>query len=186
MSITHDFVSPKSDGADASVVRPSDWNAAHALAAGYAVPQFVRKTGDSTSTSTSFADVPDLSFTVAANTNYHVRFCVFLITSATTEGYALSVNGPTGTYKVGGIAPTSAPAGAGNAAMHGAGSVADTAGLATTAGPGTGQPVMALVEATVQVGGSGGTLALRYRAETGGANSVTIQTNSIGELFVIP
>ena len=32
MGITHPFVSGKSDGADATLVRPSDWNAAHVLA----------------------------------------------------------------------------------------------------------------------------------------------------------
>ena len=29
MGVTHTMVSGKSDGADASLVRPSDWNAAH-------------------------------------------------------------------------------------------------------------------------------------------------------------
>lgn len=31
MVITHAFVNPKADGADATIVRPSDWNANHAL-----------------------------------------------------------------------------------------------------------------------------------------------------------
>lgn len=29
MTITHTFVNPKADGADATITRPSDWNAAH-------------------------------------------------------------------------------------------------------------------------------------------------------------
>lgn len=35
MTITHTFQSAKTDGADAAVVQPSDWNAAHTIAAGY-------------------------------------------------------------------------------------------------------------------------------------------------------
>ena len=31
MAITHAFVNPKSDGGDTTIVRPSDWNAAHAV-----------------------------------------------------------------------------------------------------------------------------------------------------------
>src|SRR5215471_13319825 len=31
LSISHMFVDPKPDGADATVVRPSDWNAAHSI-----------------------------------------------------------------------------------------------------------------------------------------------------------
>lgn len=32
MPITHPFVSPKADGADATLVRPSNWNAQHTIA----------------------------------------------------------------------------------------------------------------------------------------------------------
>jgi hypothetical protein len=35
MTITHTFQSAKSDGADTTVVQPSDWNAAHTIAEGY-------------------------------------------------------------------------------------------------------------------------------------------------------
>jgi len=31
MSVVHNFVSPKSDGGDATLVRPSNWNANHTL-----------------------------------------------------------------------------------------------------------------------------------------------------------
>lgn len=39
MTITHTFESPKADGADATVVQPSDWNATHTIAAGYFMPR---------------------------------------------------------------------------------------------------------------------------------------------------
>jgi hypothetical protein len=152
---------------------------------GGAVASYVRKTaGDQAFTSTSFADVTGLTFAVSASTVYKFRFVVFLITSGTGEGYALSVNGPAGTYKFGGILPAAAPNAAGNASLIGTGGAADSAGLAVTAGPG-GTNTFALIEGVVAVGGSGGTLALRARAETGGANSVTVQNNSIGELVEI-
>lgn len=143
-----------------------------------------RKTSNQAVTSTSFIDVTDLTFTVLANTNYHFRFAVFLLTSATTEGYALSVNGPAGTYKIGGIIPVAVPSSSGQGALHGAGAVADTTGLTVISGPG-GSAVMALVEGTVAIGGSGGTLALRVKTENGGAQSTTIQTGSYGEVSAI-
>lgn len=37
MSITHTFVSSKSDGGDSTLVKPSDWNASHTIADGYAL-----------------------------------------------------------------------------------------------------------------------------------------------------
>lgn len=40
MTITHTFTSPKADGADATLVRPSNWNDTHTIAAGY---EFIRK-----------------------------------------------------------------------------------------------------------------------------------------------
>lgn len=144
-----------------------------------------RKTSDQASTSTSFADVTELTFAVEASTNYRFRFVVFLVTSSTGEGYALSVNGPSGTYKIGGLIPTGAGSATDQTGVQQSGAAADTTGLNVTTGPGSTQPVLALIEGVVLVGGSAGTLALRVKAETGGANSVTVQTNSYGEIGVI-
>lgn len=144
---------------------------------------FARKTSDQSSTSTSFADVTGLTFSVLANTNYRYRFVVWVLTNTAGEGYNLSVNGPSGTYKMGAILPTAAPAPGGNAANHATGAVADTTGLTTNAGPTA--AAIAILEGVALIGASGGTLALRVKAETGGANSVTVQANSYGELSVI-
>jgi hypothetical protein len=38
MGITHQFVSPKADQSDATLVRPSNWNADHVIPAGYVLP----------------------------------------------------------------------------------------------------------------------------------------------------
>jgi hypothetical protein len=143
-----------------------------------------RKTSDQTTTSTSFADVTGLTFAVSANTNYWVRFFIFFQTSATTEGAQFSVNGPTGTYKIGGFVPVSAVAAGGGTIGHASGAAADTTGLAFNAGPGT-TDTIAIIEGVVLVGASGGTLALRVRTETGGANSTTVKTNSVGQITIV-
>lgn len=44
MPVTHAFTSAKSDGADATLVRPSDWNAGHLLP--YAAGTFTVATGN--------------------------------------------------------------------------------------------------------------------------------------------
>lgn len=142
---------------------------------------YARKTSDQNVTSATFVDITGLTVSVLANAVYRVKAGIFLITSAAGEGYNLSVNGPSGTYKLGGIIPAAAPNSGGSAANHAQGAVADTAGLSATAGPGA-APVLAIVEGVVVIGASGGTLAMRVRAETGGAQSVTVQTNSFMEV----
>lgn len=52
--VKHAFVNPKSDGADATVARPSDWNAAHVIG-GYDIERYTG--GDISLTSTSQAAV---------------------------------------------------------------------------------------------------------------------------------
>jgi hypothetical protein len=148
---------------------------------------FARKTGDQSSSSTSFADVTDLTFAVAANTIYRFRFVIHFNTSATTEGCQFSVNGPSGTYRFGGFVPASTPTAGGSAILHSSAGAADSAALVPNAGPGNagGVATMAIIEGIASIGGSGGTLALRFRAETGGGNSVQVLTNSFGEISII-
>jgi len=144
---------------------------------------YARKTSDQASTSTSFADVTGLTFAVSASTIYRFRFVLFVLTNTAGEGFALSVNGPAGTYKLGGFLPATTPSPAGNTVGILTGAVADTTGINVSSGPTSSS--IAILEGVVSVGGAGGTLALRFKAETGGANSVTIQTNSYGEIAVI-
>jgi hypothetical protein len=145
---------------------------------------YVRKTADQTSTSTSFADVTDLTFAVAASKWYHFRFVCFIVTSAAGEGYILSVNGPSSLLRFHVLAPVAVGSSAGNAANHATGATVDNAsGSAATAGGAT--RITAILEGIIQTDGTGGTLALRLRAETGGANSATVQAASFGELIEI-
>lgn len=53
MSLNHAFVSPKPDGADVTLLRPSNWNADHVFSGGVAGNLLVRDTGPSGGTSWS-------------------------------------------------------------------------------------------------------------------------------------
>jgi hypothetical protein len=67
MPITHAFVSAKSDGGDATLVRPGDWNATHVGANGFDEAVTVKDTAggaDLTTTSTSFTDVTGATATL--------------------------------------------------------------------------------------------------------------------------
>ena len=66
MPITHSKVSSVSDGADTTLVRPSDWNASHVTTG--IIPEFVRKPSDTTIQSDTTAnDDPHMTFAIAAN-----------------------------------------------------------------------------------------------------------------------
>jgi hypothetical protein len=56
--------------------------------------KFVLKTGDTNTTSTSFSDITDLSFSVTAGKTYWFRFVIPYATSVTSNGIKLSINGP--------------------------------------------------------------------------------------------
>lgn len=148
-------------------------------------PRYARKTGDQGSTSTSYADVTDLTFAVAANKAYKFRFVVFFTTSNASEGIGLSINGPSGaTLRFGGFVPASASAPTGNAAIFTSGGGTDSNAMVPTAGPGA-TNTTSIIEGVMVVSSTPGTLALRVKAETGGAQSVTVLTNSFGEIVEI-
>lgn len=54
----------------------------------------MKKTADQNFTSTSYADVTDLSFPVLANTDYAFEFTVIWSSVATTTGVSFALNGP--------------------------------------------------------------------------------------------
>ena len=64
MSITHSFVSAKSDGGDATLVRPSDWNAAHVLEGFH--PTIIQDKSTENSSSSSVAVTLDSTPTVGS------------------------------------------------------------------------------------------------------------------------
>lgn len=59
------------------------------------------KSSDQSSTSTSFANINDLSASVSSNTTYQIDAVIMFTTDATTTGIDLGVNGPSGATVVG-------------------------------------------------------------------------------------
>ncbi len=139
-------------------------------------PTIARASADVVVTNSSFVNATNLSFAVAATTNYRFRFVVHYTTAATTTGIRFGINGPAAqtALRVGGILPT------GTGAMNAGSQTAyDTAIFAATTGPG-GTAVCGVIEGVFRNGNNSGTLALRVASETGSA--VTILTDSHGEL----
>lgn len=73
MPITHSFVSAKSDGGDATVVRPGDWNADHVGASDWDAT--IVKASDQTVTNNSTPqNDSELSFTLSASSVYLIEY----------------------------------------------------------------------------------------------------------------
>jgi hypothetical protein len=94
MPITHTFVSAKSDGGDATLVRPSDWNASHTVElAGTLLALKVYAPSSQTIYSTSSSTLADVdatnfavTFTAPASGNVIVRASAWIDQSAGTGG----------------------------------------------------------------------------------------------------
>lgn len=136
---------------------------------------------DQTSTSTSYADVTGLTAAVAANTTYQFEAYINWKSSGGTEGIGLAINGPASptvlVVHVGINAAANFYQFAGNA-TYDSGVVATVGGSATVR--------IAHVRGVITTGGTSGTLAIRYRAETGSANSATVVAGSSLILTAIP
>jgi len=135
-----------------------------------------RKTGSTTTSVTTFVDVADLTFAVAASTDYYFRFIVHHNSGATTTGIRFAINGPAAptALRVGGFVPISTVA-----ANFGSQTAYDTAIFASTTG--TTVDVMSIIEGVFRNGTTAGTLALRVAAEV--AATVTVLPNSHGILI---
>ena len=129
---------------------------------------------DQTSTSTSYADVTGLTMSVSANTTYVFEAYIVWRSSGSAEGIGFAVNGP--------ASPTLLVSHAGvNASANYYQFVTiatsyDSGAIATTGAAATDRA--AHVRGVITTGASSGTFAIRYRAETGGANSATVKTGS--------
>ena len=130
----------------------------------------VRKTADQVkgAPTTTFEDVTDLSFSVAANTDYFFRFAGSYTTSATTNGIRLAINGPATptALRVGGSIPqTNASSSGGSQTAYNTAIFASTNGGGATALP-------FIVEGIFRNGANAGTLALRFASEVGDVSTV--------------
>jgi hypothetical protein len=128
---------------------------------------------DRSSTSTTYADVTDLSFAVDASTNYEIVCNLIYRSVATTTGIGFALNGPASPTVVAGQFVSNSTATALNGrsfnAYNGTGK---TTGV-TTANVDT----YGMFRAYFRNGTNAGTLQLRYSSEVGGS-SVTVKANS--------
>lgn len=126
---------------------------------------------DITSSSTTLADATGLTCTVSANTTYVVEANVFFTTNTSSEGLGLALNGPSGAT----VAINIAVQATSSAWTLGAKTAWDDPVVGAT---GSTTPLMARITARVAVSSTAGTVALRLKSETGGANSATIKAGS--------
>lgn len=137
---------------------------------------------DRTVVGTAFADVTDLTFTVAANTNYYFRFFLRHWVNATTTGARFALNGP--------ASPTSLKAGchwgfATATAYSGVVTAYETSFFASTAGLTSATPMPAWIEGLLRNGANAGTFALRFAAEVASPGSATVAADSYGVYEVV-
>ena len=140
--------------------------------------------GDSASSSTSFADVTGMGFAVEASHVYHFRYVVFFNTNATSVGIRLAVNGPASPtlLKLGGFISTGAGGQNDSTIAQGSTTAYDTPVIITTTGPG-GTNAFAIIEGLFSNGVNAGTLILRHASET--ATATTIEAGSFGTLVEV-
>lgn len=86
--LKHRFVSPKADGADPQLIRPSNWNDTHAGLDVYS------KSADQTFSTVTLANITDLSFPIAANEKWLGRAVLFFTSAAATTGAKVGMAGP--------------------------------------------------------------------------------------------
>jgi hypothetical protein len=139
-------------------------------------PVVARKSADQASTSTTFADVTGLTFSINASTTYSIVCELSYLTAATTTALQIALNGPASPTALRYTVQTATSA----TAMHNASqsaydTVTNAASALTTALP-------VRLTGTVENGPNAGTLALRMRTEVA-ASSVTIQRGSWCALY---
>ncbi len=137
-----------------------------------------RVSTDRTNATTSFADVTDLQFSLAANKSYYIRFFLRQWSSLATVGARFAVNGPAGcTFKFGCWQPAGTGGTAGDS-QEGVVTAYDTAFIATTADLTSATPLPVFIEGFITTTGTAGTFSLRFAAETTG--TITVAAESFG------
>ena len=141
-------------------------------------PRIAFLAADLVSTSTSFVDVTGFTFAINANKTYSFEVHLLWSSSATTEGGNISVNGPASPTNLQWWREIWTSATAHTSERQST----YNSGTLLAAGPGTAfWPIHMF--GTVENGANAGTLAIRFRAETGGANSVTLRRGSYMKLY---
>jgi hypothetical protein len=154
----------------------ADEAAARAALGIAATNQIARLGSDFVTTSTSLADVTGMTATLAAGKTYKVEVFGSHMTSGTSEGLLVSLNGSAAAANI--IFEAGAATSTTQIQNIFSGTAYDEISPAFGAGPGaTARPFY--VSGVIKNGGSSSTLALRARAETGGANSATVVAGTV-------
>jgi hypothetical protein len=151
-------------------------NQLNALSA--SVQQKIYKTADQ-NIATNAGDVTDLSFPVAANTDYGFEFTVVVTNSSTVKGYQLALNGPSAPTEL--TAKMEVPSSSGAMSSTGTSYGVDTYGTfvgPTSSGPGTGR-VIATICGAFRNGTNAGTFTLQAQS-VGTSSTVTVKRGSWG------
>lgn len=138
-----------------------------------------RKASDSSTTSTSFSDVPGLSMLLAPNSHYKFKFKGAYTAAAGTTGLQLSVNGPASPLFMRAVGVIYAAAGT---PLAGAIAAYDSPISGVNSGGATALPFE--LEGTISTNSAGGAFTLRFRSEVNGSQ-VTILTGSFVELVAV-
>lgn len=143
----------------------------------------MRKSADQTFTTTTLANVTDMSFAVAASQDYYFKFVVMFQSTTTTSGIGLGVTcpaSPTGiTYAVSIYSAAAGTAGA----FQGVSSASGTAVL-TTAAVAANTNYTATIEGILSNGANAGTLQLQARQGGGTAANQVVKKGTYGEWYL--
>lgn len=154
------------------------------IAARLQARQTVRKSADQTFSSTTMANVTDMSFAVASGQDYAFEFTVpFTAGPATTTGIGFDVTVPALTgYVAYGVEIFGFAADAAAGAWHGVGSASADAVLST--GVAVASAInLARIKGVLSNPSAGGTLQLRAKTEVASSN-VVVRKGTFGELYL--
>ncbi len=129
---------------------------------------------DQTTTSTSYADVTGLTADLEADTRYQFEFFVAWRSSNASEGIGLAIGGPASPATL--MAHIGINSSANYYLSVSAATAYDSGPLSNIGAWTTSRA--AHVRGVIVTGAAAGSLALRFRAKTGGANSATIKAGS--------
>jgi hypothetical protein len=144
-------------------------------------PKLASTTSDQTF-GTSVTSVTDLSFAVAANTDYSFEFTVVLSTSGTAEGYQFAFTGPGTPTELNSFFEM--PVTSANITYrNGVGSYGTLA--VADSGPGSSARYVATIRGTLRNGSTAGTFGLQARSESA-ASGLTIKRTSSVKYWPLP
>lgn len=142
----------------------------------------VRKTGldQGKSSASTTAAVNQMTFSLAANTNYVYEFFVRYQTAATTTGIALALDGPASpVFVIGNFVTQTAAATIGGARFTGINSTAAASGVT-----GIATDELAYLTGIYMNGANAGTMQLVFTTEVSGS-AATIRTGTCGRIMKI-